>query len=84
MLASTAPDVGNWWYLITLASPLAGQYYWSNAERKEQVKVKMVTLDDDSETEVIVEGDREELERFARSMKVVEKGKVYVKGLFEA
>jgi len=54
-----------------------------NAGRKEQVKVKMVTADDDMTTDVIVEGDVEEIERMRRDLNLVEKGKVYVKGILE-
>ena len=49
----------------------------------EQVKVKMVTADDDMTTDVIVEGDKEEIERMRRDLNLVEKGKVYVKGILE-
>ena len=68
---------------MALASPLAGTYYMDNAGRKEQVKVKMVTADDDMTTDVIVEGDVEEIERMRRDLNLVEKGKVYVKGILE-
>ena len=61
----------------------AGTYYMDNAGRKEQVKVQMVTADDDKTTDVIVEGDVEEIERMRRDLNLVEKGKVYVKGILE-
>ena len=47
------------------------------------MKVKMVTADDDMTTDVIVEGDKEEIERMRRDLNLVEKGKVYVKGILE-
>ena len=130
VLAIVLPEVGNWWYALTLASPLAGQFYWSQAERNELVRVKMVTRycavprggrgriappranirwlrtasrsfpctdayprhrlsplflasDDDVTTEVRLEGDKEEIERFRRSLNMMEKDMIYVKGLFE-
>jgi hypothetical protein len=54
-----------------------------NAGRKEQVKVKMVTADDDMTTDVIVEGDVEEIERMRRDLNLVPKGMVRVKGILE-
>jgi hypothetical protein len=60
-----------------------GVYYWRKASRKELVKVKMVTSDDETATDIIVEGDDEEVERFRRELDMREKGKIYVKGLLE-
>ena len=45
---------------------LSGKYYLDNAGRKEKVKVKMV--DNEVTTDVIVEGDAEEIERFRRDL----------------
>ena len=47
------------------------------------MKVKMVTADDDMTTDIIVEGDVEEIERMRRDLNLVEKGTVYVKGILE-
>ena len=73
---------GNAWYALALVSPLSGSYYMENAGRKEQMKVKMVTADDDMTTDIIVEGDVER-ERMRRDLNLVEKGMVYVKGVLE-
>lgn len=43
----------------------------------------MVTADDEQTTDVIVEGDIEEIERMVGELGFVEKGKVRVKGLLE-
>ena len=75
--------LGSIWYASALVSPVAGKYYLDNAERTEIVKVKLVTNDDESSTEVVVEGDDEEVERFQRTLDLNEKGMVRVKGLFE-
>ena len=48
-----------------------------------QWQVKMVTADDDSVTDIVIEGDEEEAERFRKELDLAEKGKVYVKGLLE-
>ena len=53
--------LGNIWYLSTLASPVAGKYYLDNAERSEQISVKIVTEDDEMTSEVVVQGDEEEV-----------------------
>lgn len=44
----------------------------------------MVTADDDSVTDILVEGDEEEAERFRKELDLAEKGKIYVKGLLES
>ena len=45
--------------------------------------MKMVTSDDEATTEIIVLGDDEEVESFRKDLDLMEKGKVYVKGLLE-
>merc|ERR1719453_2335509 len=75
--------LGNFWYLSILASPVAGKYYLDNAERSEQVSVKIVTEDDEASSDIIVQGDEEEVERFQKTLNMQEKGMVYVKGIFE-
>ena len=77
------PDLGAKAYLLTLASPYAGIYYWKNAQREDVFKIKMETSDDDQITNVIAEGGKEDLERFSKTLNLPEKGKVYVKGIFE-
>jgi len=73
--------LGNLWYLSTLVSPLAGKYYLDNAERSEQISVKIVTEDDETVSDVIIQGDEEEVERFQKTLDLREKGMVYVKGI---
>ena len=75
--------LGSLWYGATLVSPLAGKYYLDNAERTDQVTVKIVTEDDESLSEVVVQGDEEEVERFQKTLDLSEKGMIKVKGLFE-
>ena len=102
VLSVQFPGIGNYWYLLTVISPLAGWYYWSRANREEEVRylrlshqnsisryvcpqinVKVVTSDDERVTDIIVEGDEEELDRFCKELDLQEKGKVYVKGIME-
>lgn len=75
--------LGNWWYLSTIVSPIAGKYYLDNAERTDTVSVKIITEDDELSAEVIVRGDDEEIDRFQRALDLREKGMVYVKGILE-
>ena len=84
ILSIVLPDIGAKAYLITLASPYAGIYYWKNAQREDVFKIKMETSDDDQITNLIAEGGKEDLERFSKTLNLPEKGKVYVKGMFEA
>ena len=83
VLSIAAPFGGNWWYALCLISPAAGAYYLRNAERTEEFKVKMATSDDDKVTDIIVEGDEEEIDRFRRELDLYEKGMEYVKGILE-
>ena len=83
VLSILLPDVGAKAYLIALASPYAGFYYWKNAQGENTVKVKMETSDDEQTTTILIEGGKEDLERFAKTMNYVERGKVFVKGLFD-
>lgn len=46
--------------------------------------MKMVTADDESVTDIILEGDEEELERFSKELSMTEKGKIKVKGILES
>ena len=83
VLSILLPDLGAKAYLIALLSPYAGFYYWKNAQGENTVKVKMETSDDEQTTTILIEGGKEDLERFAKTMNYVERGKVFVKGLFD-
>jgi len=76
--------LGNIWYASTLASPVAGKYYLDNAERTDQISVKIITEDDEMTAEVVVQGDDEEVERFQKTLDLREKGMIYVKGILES
>lgn len=84
ILSILLPDVGNYAYGVTLLSPYAGIYYWNNAQRIDEVKVKIETSDDDQLISIIAQGGKDDLERFSRALNFVEKGKIYVKGIFES
>lgn len=83
LVCSIALPGGDAWYALALVSPLSGKYYLDNAGRKEQVKVKMVTSDDDATIDITIEGDADEIERFRREMDLTPKGMVRVKGILE-
>ncbi|KAJ1396330.1 Cofactor assembly of complex C subunit B, CCB1 [Sesbania bispinosa] len=83
VLTITFPDFGNNWFGITILSPLAGAYYWTRASRKEEIKVKLIVGDNGSLSEIIVQGDDQQVEQMRKELKFSEKGMVYVKGLFE-
>jgi hypothetical protein len=79
--AAFGGGLGNIWYAATLVSPLAGKYYLDNAERTDQVSVKIITEDDESTSDVVVQGDDEEVERLQKTLDLREKGMIYVKGM---
>lgn len=60
-----------------------GVYYWTKASRKEQIKVKMIVAEDGTLSEVVVQGDDQQVEQMRKELQLSEKGMVYVKGLFE-
>ena len=60
-----------------------GAYYWKLASRKEQIKVKMMVGEDGTLSEIIVQGDDQQVEQMRKDLKLSEKGMVYVKGIFE-
>jgi hypothetical protein len=66
VLSTLYPEIGNWWYGLTLLSPGAYFYYFSRGTRIEEVKVKMVTADDEKTTDIIIEGDIEEITRLSQ------------------
>mmetsp|Transcript_9974 Transcript_9974/g.11064 ORF Transcript_9974/g.11064 Transcript_9974/m.11064 type:complete len:277 (+) Transcript_9974:93-923(+) len=78
------PFIGepNWFYLCLIA-PYAGLYYWQSGDRVDDVKVKLASNDDDTENEITIEGNDEELERMWRALELREKGMVKVEGLLE-
>lgn len=80
----TLPLIGtpNWFYLCLL-SPYAGLYYWQAGDRVDDVKVKLASNDDESENEITIEGNDEELERMWRTLNLREKGMVKVEGFLE-
>lgn len=84
VLSILLPDVGSKAYFLCLLSPYAGIYYWRNAQREDKVKVKMETSDDDQITSIIAEGGKEDLERFSKTLQLAERGKVYIRGIFES
>ncbi|XP_030450471.2 protein COFACTOR ASSEMBLY OF COMPLEX C SUBUNIT B CCB1, chloroplastic [Syzygium oleosum] len=83
VLTITVPDIGNNWFWITALSPLAGAYYWKRASRKEQIKVKMIMAEDGTLSEIVVQGDDQQVEQMRKELQFSEKGMVYVKGIFE-
>jgi hypothetical protein len=83
VLSILIPELGTKAYLITLLSPYAGIYYWNNAQRIDEVSIKMEASDDEQITSVIAQGDKEDLERFSKALNFVERGKVYIKGIFD-
>lgn len=75
--------LGSLWYLIALASPLAGKFYLDNAGGEQEFSLKMVSSDDEMETEITVQGDDGEVEGLRLEYDWCEKGMVRVKGIFE-
>lgn len=75
--------LGNWWYAVSVLSPLAGKYYIDNSGGEQELQLKIVTDDAEMETEVVIQGDEIEVESIRAEFDWAEKGMVRVKGLFE-
>lgn len=84
VLSILLPDLGSKAYFITLISPYAGFYYWNNAQREDVIKLKMETADDESSISITAQGGKDDLEEFSKALELPERGKVYVKGIFES
>ncbi|GMH06892.1 hypothetical protein Nepgr_008732 [Nepenthes gracilis] len=78
VLTITVPEFGNNWYWITVFSPLAGAYYWKRASRKEQIKVKMMVADDGTLSEIVVQGDDQQVEQMRKELQFTIIGKGFV------
>lgn len=45
--------------------------------------MKMIVIDNGTQSEVVVQGDDQQVEQMRKELQLSEKGMVYVKGLFE-
>ena len=78
---NTGLSIFTYQYHISVTS--SGMQAATAADIRLCLQVKMVTADDDSTTDIVVEGDTEEVTRMSKELQLVEKGKVYVKGILE-
>jgi len=69
-------EVGDYYYAMCLLSPLAGYYYWQNAQSDDEVRLRLVATDSEEVTEVTVQASKDELDKFASVMDITEKGMV--------
>jgi len=72
------------YFLLVLLSPYAGIYYWRSGDRVDDIKVKLQASDDETENEIIIEGNDEELDRLWRALELTEKGMVKVEGILDS
>ena len=59
------------------------RYYWQNAQVDGEIRVRLLTTDDEEATEVTVQAGKEQLDQFAAVMDYNEKGKIRVRGILE-
>ena len=69
------------WFLLALLSPYAGLYYWKSGDRVDECSVKLLTNEEETENEIVVQGPEEEIERMWRTLDWQEKGMVKVEGI---
>lgn len=81
----TLPVIGtpNWFYMVLL-SPYAGLFYWNQGDRVDDISVKLLSSDDDTENEITIQGNDEELDRLWRALELTEKGMVKVDGILDS
>ena len=79
------PVIGtpNWFYMVLL-SPYAGLFYWNQGDRVDDISVKLLSSDDDTENEITIQGNDEELDRLWRALELTEKGMVKVDGILDS
>lgn len=81
----TIPIIGgtvNWYYLV-LFSPYAGLYYWNSGDRTDEIQIKLSSNDDESENEIYVIGNDDELTRMWQTLNLLEKGMVKIEGIMD-
>jgi hypothetical protein len=80
----TLPVIGQPnWFLLALASPYAGIYYWQSGDRVDECSFKLATNEAETENEITMQGSEEEMERMWRALNWREKGMVMVPGLLD-
>jgi len=72
----------NWYYLV-LFSPYAGLYYWNSGDRTDEIQIKLSSNDDESENEIYVIGNDDELTRMWQTLNLLEKGMVKIEGIMD-
>jgi len=78
----TLPGIGapNW-FILTLLAPYAGLYYWKSGDRVDEIKVKLTSNDEETENDIVIEGNDEEIDRMWRALELTEKGMLKVEGI---
>mmetsp|Transcript_4430 Transcript_4430/g.6552 ORF Transcript_4430/g.6552 Transcript_4430/m.6552 type:complete len:268 (-) Transcript_4430:250-1053(-) len=79
----TLPLGLNWFWLVAL-SPYAGIYYWKAGDRVDDFELKLSANDEETENEIAVQGNDDELERMWRTLGWTEQGMLKVEGLLES
>jgi len=69
------------WFLLTLLAPYAGIYYWRSGDRVDEIKVKLTSNDEETQNDIIIEGNDEEIDRMWRALELTEKGMVKIEGI---
>ena len=65
------------------ADELAAELVEGRAARGDARGATLTAEDDESLSDVVVQGDQEEIDRFQKALDLREKGMVYVKGILE-
>jgi len=80
----TIPGIGapNW-FLVTLLAPYAGLYYWKSGDRVDEIKVKLTSNDDETENDIAIEGNDDEIDRMWRALGLTQKGMVKIEGILD-
>jgi len=78
----TLPGIGQPnWFLLTLLAPYAGIYYWKSGDRVDEIKVKLTSNDEETQNDIVIEGNDEEIDRMWRALELTEKGMVKIEGI---
>eukprot|EP00746_Dinoflagellata_sp_MGD_P007048 gnl/MRDRNA2_/MRDRNA2_113917_c0_seq1.p1 gnl/MRDRNA2_/MRDRNA2_113917_c0~~gnl/MRDRNA2_/MRDRNA2_113917_c0_seq1.p1 ORF type:complete len:363 (-),score=51.79 gnl/MRDRNA2_/MRDRNA2_113917_c0_seq1:8-1096(-) len=75
VLSKQVPQIGSFWFADLFLTPVAWEYYGKLSQPDEQVKVKMILAEDEKLTDLIIEGNENEVKRFRSVMGLKEKVK---------
>jgi Cofactor assembly of complex C subunit B len=70
VLSMQFPEIGNLFFVLLIAAPVAGWFYWQGSARVEQIRLKVEAVDDSAPTKIKISGHRDELAIFQSTLQL--------------